>query len=123
MSWDIEYTDQFEVWWESLSEDEQEELEVAIRSLESLGPRLHRPFADLILTSRHHNMKELRQSTLRVLFALDPRQSAILLIGGDKSPNDPSSPNWNRWYERFVPIADDLYDEYLNELRREGRIK
>ena len=34
--------------------------------------------------SRHANMKELRASTTRVLFAFDPTRSAILLIGGDK---------------------------------------
>ena len=53
-------------------------------------------------------------------FAFDPRRVAILLIGGDKSPDDPKSPNWNRWYDRYVPIADDLYDVYLYELREEG---
>lgn len=34
-------------------------------------------------------------------------------IGGDKTGND-------RWYEEYVPIADDLYDEYIDELRKEG---
>jgi len=66
-------------------------------------------------------MKELRvPGGLRVLFAFDPRRVGILLIGGDKSPDDPGSPNWNRWYDRYVPIADDLYDIYLDELREEG---
>ena len=40
---------------------------------------------------------------------------SILLIGGDKTGND-------RWYEEFVPIADDLYDEHLKQLRKEGLI-
>jgi hypothetical protein len=40
----------------------------------------------------------------------------ILLIGGDKSGQ------WNAWYERAVPLADDLYDGYLVELRDEGLI-
>lgn len=64
-------------------------------------------------------MKELRASeggALRVLFAFDPRRQVILLLGGDKSGH------WNEWYEAAVPAADDLYDEYLNELRREGSI-
>jgi hypothetical protein len=69
-------------------------------------------------------MKELRtgQGALRVFSAFDPRRSAILLIGGNKSPADPTTPNWNAWYEHFVPIADDLYDEHLHELRKEGLI-
>jgi hypothetical protein len=38
-----------------------------------------------------------------------------LLIGGDKTGND-------RWYEEFVPIADRLYDDHLQQLRKEGSI-
>jgi hypothetical protein len=44
-----------------------------------------------------------------------PRRSAILLIGGDKTGDD-------RFYERMVPIADQLYDVYLAEIRKEGLI-
>lgn len=47
--------------------------------------------------------------------AFDPRRSAILLIGGDKTGDD-------RFYERMMPVADKLYDEYLKELREEGLI-
>jgi hypothetical protein len=49
------------------------------------------------------------------LYAFDPRRSAILLLGGDKTGND-------RWYEEHVPIADALYEKYLRELEREGLI-
>jgi len=51
----------------------------------------------------------------RTFYAFDPRRVAILLIGGDKTGND-------RWYEEFVPRADDLYDEHLEILRKEGLI-
>ena len=64
-------------------------------------------------------MRELRiQHTgnpYRVLYAFDPRRTAILLLGGNKSGND-------RWYEEYVPIADKLYDEHLETLKREGLI-
>jgi hypothetical protein len=61
-------------------------------------------------------MKELRplRGNLRVLFAFDPTRNAILLIGGDKTGR------WETWYEEFVPIADNLYDEHLETLRKEG---
>jgi hypothetical protein len=49
----------------------------------------------------------------RVLFAFDPRRTAILLIGGNKTGK-------GRWYKEFVPIADRLYDEHLETLSREG---
>lgn len=64
-------------------------------------------------------MKELRAASggaLRVLFMFDPRRQAILLLGGDKSGE------WSTWYEWAVPLADDLYDAYLRELREEGLI-
>ena len=50
-----------------------------------------------------------------MLYAFDPRRAAILLLGGDKTGND-------RWHEEHVPAADNLYDEYLKELKRERLI-
>jgi hypothetical protein len=52
---------------------------------------------------------------IRVFYAFDPRRSAILLIGGDKTGD-------NRFYERMIPVADALYDDYINEIRKEGLI-
>jgi hypothetical protein len=64
-------------------------------------------------------MKELRTQSggkpLRTFFAFDPRRTAILLIGGDKTGD-------KRFYDRMVPIADNLYDEYLEEVKKEGLI-
>ena len=64
-------------------------------------------------------MRELRVQSggrpLRVFYAFDPRRSAILPIGGDKTGDD-------RFYERMVPIADQLYDMYIAEIRKEGLI-
>jgi hypothetical protein len=47
-----------------------------------------------------------------VLFAFDPVRQAVLLIGGDKVGQ------WDAWYRRNIPIADDLYDEWLDELEK-----
>jgi hypothetical protein len=62
-------------------------------------------------------MRELRVQhkgrPYRVLYAFDPRRTAILLIGGDKTGND-------RWYREFVPFADKLFDQHLETLRKEG---
>jgi hypothetical protein len=116
MAWEVEYTDQFGEWWDDLSEEEQDTVTAAVTVLERRGPALGRPLVDTIKQSRHANMKELipPASNLRVLFAFDPRRTAILLIGGDKSGD------WNTWYDRFVPVADDLLDEHLRELESEG---
>jgi len=51
---------------------------------------------------------------IRILFAFDPRRMAILLIGGDKTNR------WRDWYQRMIPIADRLYDDHLNTLRKGG---
>jgi hypothetical protein len=121
--WEVEYTDEFGSWYEELGDNEQDALIARVELLEELGPALGRPTVDNVHQSRHPNMKELRaEGGLRVLFAFDPTRTAILLIGGDKSPEDPKSPTWNRWYEVDVPIADDLYDEHLAMLRDEGRL-
>jgi hypothetical protein len=66
-------------------------------------------------------MKELRGKVedrhLRVLYLFDPRRTALLLLGGDKT-GDP------RWYEKFVPVADDLFDQHLRHLKRKtGKVK
>jgi len=62
-------------------------------------------------------MRELRTQhngrPIRTLYAFDPRRSAILLIGGDKTGD-------NGWYEINVPLADRLYDGHLEQLEKEG---
>ena len=118
MSWQVEITDQFSAWWEELSEQEQDLVTAAVERLEEKGPALGRPWADHIKSSRHKNMKELRPlaTNIRIPFAFDPRRTAILLLGGDKT-ND-----WQGWYKVNIPIADKLYDEHLEEIKKEGEI-
>lgn len=118
--WEVEATDQFSDWFASLDAGQAEALAAAIDLLAAEGPALKRPLVGEISASRHKNMKEIRKSVkgcdLRVLFMFDPRRAVILLLGGDKTGK------WAEWYESEVPQAEDLYDEYLNELRQEGRI-
>lgn len=116
MPWEIEYTDEFGAWWDSLDVDDQERVAVAVGVLEQVGPGLGRPWVDTLEGSRHAHMKELRPrgGHLRILFAFDPRRTAILLLGGDKAAQ------WTAWYERAIPAADQLYDAHLAELRREA---
>ena len=117
--WEVEFTDEFETWWKSLDKDEQESVAASIGLIEELGPQLPRPHADTVKGSRHSNMKELRTQhqgrPIRTFFAFDPRRMAILLIGGDKTGD-------KQFYERMVPKADDLYDDHLEELKKEGLI-
>ena len=113
--WDVEFTDEFEAWWDTLTVDEQQAIDAAVRVLEQRGPGLGRPLVDTIEGSRHPNMKELRVGTIRILLAFDPRRAAILLIGGDKRDR------WQEFYEQMIPLADRLFDEHLATLEEEER--
>ena len=119
MGWDVEYTDEFGEWWNALPEDEQEALDASVHLLEERGPALGFPHSSGVKGSKHGHMRELRTQCagrpLRTLYAFDPRRSAILLIGGDKTGDA-------RWYDVHIPIADRLYDEHLEQLRKEGLI-
>jgi DNA-binding XRE family transcriptional regulator len=115
VEWKVEFTEEFSHWWDSLTEDEQVDVNAKVISLQKIGPSLPRAHADLIHSSRHPNMKELRVQhsgrPYRVLFAFDPRRCAILLIGCDKTGND-------RWYKEFVPKADAPYGRHLETLKK-----
>jgi hypothetical protein len=117
VEWSVEFTDEFELWWDSLTVGEQEDVRASVNVLRQCGPSLGRPHVDSVAGSRYPNMKELRTQhagrPYRTLFAFDPRRVAILLIGGDKTGN-------NRWYEEFVPLADKIYAEHLKEIAEEG---
>ncbi|MBK5294686.1 MAG: type II toxin-antitoxin system RelE/ParE family toxin [Acidobacteriia bacterium] len=97
MAWDVEVTDEFKVWWNGLTEAERISVERAVLLLEERGP--HLPFP-----------------RYRVLYIFDPRRVALLLLGGDKTGDD-------RWYEKNVPLADQLYDNYLAEIEEEDDAK
>ena len=117
MAWEIEFTDEFEGWWNSLMKNEQDAVASYVQLLERSGPALGYPYSSNVNQSKHGNMRELRPQykgePYRVLYAFDPRRTAILLVGGNKTGDD-------RWYETFVPLADKLYDEYIIELKQEG---
>jgi hypothetical protein len=100
---DFEYTDEFEEWWNGLSAEEQESVDFSMQLLATFGVGLRRPHADTVRGSRFPNMRKLRCQhqgrPLRVLYAFDPRRSAVVLLGGDKTGNA-------RWYEermQFMP--------------------
>jgi hypothetical protein len=114
--WEVEYTDEFGEWWETLSEAEQTVIDSSVRLIEQFGPSLKFPHSSDVRQSRHGNMRELRSqyagNPYRTFYAFDPRRIAILLIGGDKTGDD-------RFYEAMVPIADKIYDDHLKEIKEQ----
>jgi len=116
VAWEVEFSDEFGTWWDALNAAEQKSVDFSVSLLQEVGPMLRMPHSSGVETSRHSHMRELRVQhegrPYRVLYAFDPRRTAILLIGGDKTGND-------RWYEEYVPRADAIYDQHLRELECE----
>ena len=119
VAWEVEFTDEFRNWWETLSEEQQDDVAHSVRHLIEFGPALGFPHSSKVGSSRYPQMRELRTQSagrpLRTLYAFNPLRSAILLIGGEKTGDD-------RWYEKFVPIADRLFQRHLLEIRKEGNV-
>jgi hypothetical protein len=118
VAWEVEFTEEFERWWNDLTEEEQIAIDAKVRLLEEKGPNLSHPHSSGIKSSRHQHMRELivqcHGEPFRILYAFDPRRVAIWLVGGNKTGD-------NRWYEVFVPIADRLYDQHLAALEKEAK--
>ena len=117
--WNVEITDEYFAWFRTLAVGQQDAVRADIEILERMGPYLARPYVDTVKGSKHPNMKELRticrRRHIRSFFAFDPRRTAIILIGGDKTGD-------KGFYERLIPLADRLYEQYLAEIRKEGLI-
>src|SRR5262249_53999465 len=115
--WNVEGTDESKAWYLDLDDEEAATLDKVIEKIEEHGPQLGRPYADTIQHSWLPNLKELiadgARFRLRVLFVFDPRRTAILLLGSDKTGE------WQRWYRWAIPEAERLYAAYLRELREE----
>ena len=113
MAWEIEFCDEFGEWWDTLTSAEQESVDFTVSILQEVGPTLRMPHSSGIERSRHPHMRELRIQhegrPYRVLYTFDPRRTAMLLIGGDKTGK-------NRWYEEFIPLADAIYDRHIQAL-------
>jgi hypothetical protein len=116
--WEIRATSELQAWIDTLGERTRMQIVDAIDRLADAGPALGRPLVDSISHSSIHNLKELRpgsagRSEVRILFLFDPWRSAILLTGGDKSGD------WQGWYRRAIPHAEELYEEYVREREAE----
>jgi hypothetical protein len=121
VEWEILLTPAVEAFLDQLYESDpvsHQLVNQAILVLERNGPAEGRPLVDTITASRIANMKELRppsagRSEIRILLVFDPWRSAILLAAGDKSGQ------WDKWYHTAIPHAEQLYEEYLVERRKE----
>ncbi len=112
MTWEVEFTGEFERWYRGLDQSDQDRIIAAAQVLRDRGPGLGRPLVDSVKGSSFP-MKELRVGTMRILFVFDPRRVAVLLIGGDKRDR------WREWYQVTIPKADRIYAKHLKTVRDE----
>lgn len=115
MDWTINFHDAFESEFAAYSDSVKIEMMASIRLLQTFGPQLGRPHADILEGSKYANMKELRFKTVdgvwRVAYAFDPEQAAILLVAGDKS-----GVSQKRFYKQLIAKADARFGKHLQEL-------
>jgi hypothetical protein len=118
MVWEVEGTDEFQAWFSALSSAERISVAAKVDLLAEEGPSLGRPHADTLKGSKRMNLKELiiqhAGNPYRVIFAFDPRRTAILLLGGRKADS--------KWYKTAIPEAEKIYERYLKEVKDEGLI-
>jgi len=110
--WEVILVAEVTDWYLDMAPREKSALERCVGLLEDMGPALKFPYSSAIQGSRLA-MRELRYQhrgePYRVLYAFDPRRRAVLLLGGCKGGDD-------RWYARSVPIAENRYSEYLEDM-------
>jgi hypothetical protein len=122
IEWPVTFHPEFELDFDELDADVQDELLAQASLLEAFGPRLGRPRVDTLNGSAYANMKEMRfdaaDGVWRVAFAFDPEQQAILLVAGDKSGK-----NEKRFYKRLIARADKRYEGHLAALKKKRKRK
>ena len=122
MKWDVLFHEDFDVEFNALPEDVQDEVLAHGKLLEQFGPQLGRPRVDPLNDSRYANMKELRfdaaDGVWRFAFAFDPNRKAVILIGGDKS-----GVSEKRFYRQLIEKADQRFNNHLARIKKEKERK
>jgi hypothetical protein len=112
-----EVTDECRAWYRSLLDEQSERVDALVDLLWQKGPGLRRPYVGDVEGSHLDSLKELIVGgggfEIRILFMFDPRRVPILLVGGDKTGL------WNEWYPDAIAEAERLYDQHLEQLRKE----
>ena len=112
-------TDEFLAWYQD--HDLEEQIHDAARAiivlLEQEGVTLKFPYQSALHGSKH-GCRELRKSAgrreIRIAYNFDARRDAVVLLAGDKAGDD-------RFYEWFVPKADEIWEQYERETKNERK--
>ena len=113
MVWNVEYTNEFGEWYRGLSETQQDDITAGtLLLLMELGPQLPIPHPGT-RTCASFACKAAAGRFGRFTSSIrgDRRSCLLAAKTGD-----------NHFDERMVPVADYLYDTYIDEIRKEALI-
>jgi hypothetical protein len=108
----VEFTEQFEQFWNGLSEEERISVDGLIRVVESHGPTLQHPFSRKAPSERYDALRELRvphqQREICILCIADAdRNAVVLLTGTAEEPGREVCP------PDQIAMAEQIYARYL----------
>ena len=113
--WQVETLDAFDEWWQTLTEQEQDDTTAIIELLQEKGAHLPFPFSSGIEGSKFSHMRELRIQShgdpILIFYAFDPKRTAILIIGGIKTGRG------KLFYKDYLPKADKLFEQHLERMK------
>lgn len=108
---EVVVTDEWLAWYDSLDEQADDAVTAGVEALRVMGVALRAPLSSAINGSKYA-LRELRTQAggrpLRTFYIFDVERAAVLLIGGDKTGDQ-------RFYERMIPIAERLWEQYQKE--------
>ena len=115
MPYTVVYPEEFAGWLDAQEKSLRLRALAYLELLKEQGPTLGRPYADTRKGSELTNLKELRvqhkAEPIRILYAFDPKQQAVVILGGSKQAD-------KRWYDTNIPIAEKLFAEHLEKQRK-----
>jgi hypothetical protein len=112
VAWTVEVTEEFETWWDRLTEDERVSLDGIIHVLEAHGPSLGAPYSMDVPGAHDPHLRELRVPhqgrSLCVLYIPDEKRAALVLLTGTTTggPDERCPPDQ-------VSLAAVIYRDYL----------
>lgn len=113
VTWAVEVTEEFEAWWNQLSDDHRVSIDGMIRVLEAHGPSLGHPYSSDVRGSRHLQLRQLlvphHDREICVLYVpVEERSALVLLTGVLAKPLDDACP------PPLVTIAEAIYERFLS---------
>lgn len=112
---EVEVTEAYKAWYLDLEKPQAAAIDRKVKMLQMMGVALPFPHSSDIKGAKYP-FRELRVNNppIRVLYAFDPERKAVLILGGDKTGDA-------RFYERVIPQAEQLWEQYLASPRPAGR--